>query len=239
MAVLHFSCEKQGDANTASPTSGGAGGSLARFAIAGNYLYTVDYNTLHVYDISDPVHPAKKSDSYVGFQIETIFPYKDKLFIGGSVGMYVYSLGDPANPKKEGQITHFLSCDPVVSNDSVSYVTLRSFGTTCNNSNRNVLNVYTIKNLYNPGLVKTIDLKSPYGLGLKQKGLYVCEGTNGMTVFQLNDPFNPVRIKEFKDEIYYDVIPYGDVLIAYVEKGICFFDISNPLEPILLSKLKG
>ena len=238
-AVLHYSCEKA-DAASASlgTTVSGAGGSLARFAIAGNYMYMVDWNWLNIYDISDPANPVKKDRVQVGFDIETIFPYKDKLFIGAQSGMYIFNISNPVKPVSEGSVVHLRACDPVVSNDSVSYVTLRGFGTNCGNT-ASVLNVYDIKNMKSPKLVKTIAMSNPMGLGIKQKALYVCDTQNGLVLFNLNDPYSPSKIKTFNDDLYYDVIPYGNVLIAYVSKGVCFYDITDPLNPVLLSKLKG
>ena len=59
-------------------------------------------------------------------------------------------------------------------------------------------------------------------------------------LFFLNGFLGSAKKKELKDaEIYYDVIPYGNVLIAYVQGGVCFYDITNPLDPVLLSKLQG
>jgi hypothetical protein len=236
--LLHISCEKQAN-STASPSAGGAGGSLARFAVVGNYLYVVDTYTLTVFDITDPANPSHKNAVQAGFDIETIFPYKDKLFLGGSNGMYIYSIANPTSPVKESMVTHFRACDPVISNDSVSYVTLRT-GTTGNCvGTRNVLNIYNVRDPKDPKLVKEVAMKSPHGLGMKQQGLYICEGANGLVVFDLANPYQPTKVKEFTNEKYYDVIPYGDVLIAYIEQGVCFFDISNPLDPLMLGKVKG
>jgi hypothetical protein len=36
-----------------------------------------------------------------------------------------------------------------------------------------------------------------------------------------------------------DVIPYDDVLIAYVLGGIILFDISNPENPVKISSIKN
>lgn len=238
-AVLQTSCEKSdGAAAMQGTTVSGAGGSLAKFAIVGNYMYVVDWNSLNIFDISDPANPGKQGKVNIGFDIETIFPYKDKLFIGAMTGMYVYSIADPLKPVNEGAVVHVRSCDPVVSNDSVSYVTLRGFGTNCGNI-QSVLNVYDIKNLKSPRLVKTVPMSMPYGLGIKQEALYVCDGNNGLVVFDLKDPYSPARKKEIRDDTFYDVIPYGNVLIAYINAGVCFYDIADPLNPVLLSKLKG
>lgn len=226
---LFHSCTKE----AANPATTGAGGSMARYTVAGNYLYIADNSELHAYDISDPTTPYRRSSQYIGFNIETIYQYKGKLFIGSANGMYVYSLVNPENPLQEGAITHVRSCDPVVANDSVAYVTLRT-GVSCG-GNRDILNVYNLRNPNSPSLVRTIDLQSPYGLGVAQKALYVCQGENGMVVFDLADPYNPRELRAFKDESYFDVIPYHGVLICFVSHGILLYDISEPLVPKKLS----
>lgn len=237
--VLSVSCEKTGASNSDSALGPqtGAGGSLARFTINGNYLYMVDMHTITVVDVADPRMPVKLNEVFAGFDIETVFSYKNKLYLGASQGMYIFSLADPKKPVLEGSISHFRACDPVVSNDSVSYVTLRSNGSSCG-STKNVLNIYNVKNSKTPMLVKEVEMKSPYGLGLYDKTLFICEGANGLVTYDVSDAYNPVKKASFEDETYFDVIPYGDVLIAFVAKGVCFYDIANPMQPTLLSKLK-
>src|SRR5258706_6956185 len=121
------SCTK--DAATAAPQAG-AGGSTARFTIAGNYLYVVDHTSLKSFDISNQANPVYKSKTEIGINIETIFPYHDKLFIGSSSSMYIYSLADPARPLRnaKAQYSIRMSCDPLVAQDSVPYATLRASG---------------------------------------------------------------------------------------------------------------
>ena len=235
---LQTSCSKDsGTSNSSGGKVSGAGGSLARFAIVGNFLYIVSHSDLDVYDITEPAKPLFKRTAMVGFDVETIFPYNDKLFIGGQSGMYIYSITEPDKPVREGSVTHFRACDPVVTNDTLSYVTLRN-GTRCGGT-RNALHVYDVKNLSTPVLKTEILMKSPGGLGIKQNALYVCQGEYGMVVFNLTDPIKPKQVMEFKDEIFNDVIPYGNVLIAYIDKGVAFYDIANPVAPVLISKLKG
>src|SRR6185436_20994084 len=123
-----ISCTKETAANGAA--SAGAGGSTARFTIAGNYLYVVDNLSLKAFDISSNKSPVYKSKTEIGINIETIFPYQDKLFIGSSSTMYVYSLSDPTRPIQLGkaQYTIRMSCDPVVVKDNAAYATLRADG---------------------------------------------------------------------------------------------------------------
>src|SRR6186997_818843 len=122
-----ISCTKE---TASADASTGAGGSTARFTIAGNYLYVVDNVSLKAFDISSNTTPAYKSRTEIGINIETIFPYEDKLFIGSSSSMYIYSLTDPDHPQKlaRADYTIRMSCDPVIAKDSVAYATLRANG---------------------------------------------------------------------------------------------------------------
>ena len=225
---------------SADGASAGAGGSTARFTIAGNYLYVVDNLSLKSFDISSNTSAVYKSKTEIGINIETIFPYQDKLFIGSSSTMYIYSLSDPAKPTQLGkaEYTIRMACDPVVARDSVAYATLRSTGR-CGGS-ASALVVYNIKNISSPQLMNTFFLTTPYGLGIKNNSLYVCEGPNGIRVFNITKAYDPVQVSEVRatNTIFYDVIPYGNILIAQVNDGFILYDIgTNPMQPAFLSRI--
>jgi hypothetical protein len=57
MIISATQCQKA----TNAATTGGSGGSTARFAISGNYLYTVDNVNLKVFDISTATDPVLKN----------------------------------------------------------------------------------------------------------------------------------------------------------------------------------
>ncbi len=79
-------------------------GSLARFSIVNNFLYTVGNNNLITFDISQPFAPEYTSSILVDWHVETIYPLKDKLFVGTNNGMYMYDiLSSPSNPSLIGQ----------------------------------------------------------------------------------------------------------------------------------------
>lgn len=236
VAVLLAGCAKKEGSPLAADNAGGKGGSMARFAISGNYLYVVNNTYLLVYDISNPAETVQKSTVPVGWQIETIFPYDDKLFIGSTTGLFIYELKDPANPTRLGAVGHFRACDPVVTQGNTAYLTLRGNGT-CGSPN-NALMVYDVTDLTKPVLKNQLPLAGPYGLGIHRDALYVCDGDSGMVVYDVNQPLAPSVIKTIKDgNTFLDVIPYNDVLIVYVKGGVRFFDISTPLNPVLLSEM--
>ena len=218
----------------------GAGGSTARFTIAGNYLYVVDNVSLKAFDISSSTTPVYKSKTEIGINIETIFPFQDKLFIGSSSTMYIFSLSDPARPTQLGkaEYTIRMSCDPVVARDSVAYATLRATGN-CGGA-QSALVVYNIKDISSPQLISTVGLSGPYGLGLKNNSLYVCEGAYGLRVFNITNAYFPIQVSEVRapNTTFYDVIPYGNILIAQVNDGFILYDIgTNPMQPAFLSRI--
>lgn len=236
--LLYLQCSKEGAGGNAASSAQGAGGSTARFAIAGNYLYVVDNGSLKSFDITTADAPVFKSKTEIGINIETIFPYQDKLFIGSSFSMYIFSLADPARPVQlaKADYTIRMSCDPVVAKDSVAYATLRASGP-CGGGN-SALVVYNIKNISEPRLVNTIGLSGPYGLGVKDSALYICDGQLGLKVFNVTNAYSPVFKKQITLNTFYDVIPYGNILICQVEGGYLLFDIgANPLDPVFISRL--
>ncbi len=236
--TILISCAKEGADGLSADFGGttGKAGSLSRFTIVGNYLYAVDQTSLNIFNITNPSNTVKVATQGIGFDIETIFPYNDKLFIGSSSAMYIYSLANPAAPQLISQVQHFRSCDPVVANDTVAYVTLRG-GTRCA-GNVNALMVYNITNIIQPRLVTQINLNGPFGLGYIDNGLYVCDG-NDLRVYNIANSNNPVPVTTITntDEKFYDVIPYGNLLIAYIDHGVALYNITNRLQPILLSKI--
>lgn len=221
------SCDKGPD--SAAPVNGGSttgqGGSLARFTTAHDHLYIVDNQKLYTYSLANSAQPQLKSNVQVGIDVETIYSYKDKLFIGSQNAMYIYSIADPAHPSELGSASHVRACDPVVASDNIAYVTVRS-GNACG-GDVSALIVYDIKNLMNPLRKNTIPLKSPYGLGMQDKRLYVCDGSNGLIVYDISDPVYPKQVALLTDDTFYDVIVTGDLLICMVQGGTALYQLSS------------
>jgi hypothetical protein len=221
-------------------------GSMARFAVYQDYLYALGRWHLHLFDIKSQQEPQSLNQIPIWGGVETLFPYKDKLFIGAQTGMFIYDNSVPSEPTFLGQFTHARVCDPVVVEDKYAYVTLRSgnFGdgltpVFCGNDLINQLNVIDIQDLVNPTLVKAYPMQSPYGLGIDRKTLFVCEGDYGLKIFDANDPkkITDHKLAHFKDIHAYDVIPLGEVLLAIGEDGLYQYNYSNPQNIRLLSKI--
>lgn len=243
LIVFLFSCDKTGDSSanvSSNPGTIGVGGSLARFTIVGNYLYTVDKQNLKVFDITNPSQPVFKRSVAAGFEIETIFPFNGKLFLGSTSVIYIFSIDDPANPQKISEAispTVMRRCDPVVAKDSAAYATLRT-NSSCGGT-VSILAAYDIRDINHPVQRGRVELYEPYGLGYSGNTLYVCDRMQGIVVFDISQPYSPVRVRNVAAPSisFMDVIPYNNILVCWINNGMQLYDISSPQNPTLIKTI--
>lgn len=220
-----------------STTTNGVAGSMARFALYNDYLYTVNQSTMQLFNIKEPANPKIGNQIQLGWGIETIFPYKDKLFIGSQSGMHIYNNANPEKPERLSVFQHARVCDPVVVHDNTAYVTLRS-GNQCGGFT-NQLDVVDITDLVNPRLLKSYPMRNPHGLGVAYPNLFICEGTYGLKSFNISDAMNIDRnlLDYIEDLNAYDVIPLEKSLLLIGKDGLYQFDASNPRQLRQLSHI--
>jgi hypothetical protein len=215
-------------AGNTGKTNTGTGGSLARFTVYDNYLYAVDNYMLRLFNITQSDNPVAEKEMYVGWNIETLFPYEQKLFLGSTSGMYIYSLADPSNPQYISVFFHATSCDPVVVEGNCAYVTLRA-GNLCGDQ-ISQLDVIDLADIYNPKLLKEYPMEEPYGLGIDSSILFVCDGDAGLKVFDATNPLviDQNKLAQYEDINAWDVIPVEGVLIMIGTDGLYQYDYSDP-----------
>ncbi|GAA0528927.1 hypothetical protein GCM10009415_07840 [Chitinophaga japonensis] len=231
-AMVEFSSTAS---KSAASVSLGKSGSLARFALLNNYLYTVNNYGLQAFEVQNPSQPAKRNNITIGWGIETIFPYNNHLFIGSMNGVFIYDASNPAYPVQKGSFSHVQSCDPVVVENNLAYVTLRG-GNACGGF-ENQLDVLDVADLSNPKLLKSYPMSSPYGLGIDAGKLFICEGSYGLKFLDAQDAGNISTVKWLEGIDAYDVIPHNNVLLVTAKDGLYQYNYSNLQEPVLLSKL--
>lgn len=196
----------------------GIAGSMARFTLNGNFLYTVDQSNLKVLDIDELSSPLLIRDEYIGWGVETVFPYQNKLFFGTQTGLIIYSIANPAAPVYISTYNHVTSCDPVVVEGDHAYVTLRA-GNLCGEATSQ-LDVIDISNIQSPKWVQSYPMQEPYGLGIDGRTLFVCDGQAGLKVYNAENPKNLVKTAWFSDVQAFDVIPYNGNLMMIGEGGL-------------------
>lgn len=229
--VLFTQCEDNSDAG--GLVSNGQGGSLARFTIAGDFLYVVDDNSLLSFNISDG--KLAVTDTYeLSFGVETIFPYKGNLFIGSIDALYIFDLSDPSSPEFVSEFRHAVSCDPVVVQNNYAYVSLRLLG--CNQQVLDdVVEILDVSDVNNPILVSSYSgVTNPFGIGIKDDVLYVCQKSSGLVLLDVGDKTNPVFIKTLPVDAY-DVIIKDNLMLLIGDDGLFQYDISDRHNPVELS----
>ncbi|MCL1821909.1 MAG: hypothetical protein FWG22_03705 [Prolixibacteraceae bacterium] len=222
--VLLYACSMEKNDVAYDSAGEGSGGSMARFTIVGDYLYTVDHWTLNSFDISNPAQPNYKSKISLGFGVETISPFNGNLFIGTTHGMYIFDTKNPANPTELSFFSHAYACDPVVSDGKYAYITLSSNNTTCRRF-VNELQIIDIQDIQRPELVKEFALEGPRGLTVRNDTLWICD--NGLKVFDIKDKQNIEQIFHFPEVSAYDLILNKNLALVIGETGFVQYKLEN------------
>ena len=219
----------------------GQGGSMARFTLMSGHLYAVDDYSLRVFDVANAEDPKYLDNFELGWGIETIFPFQDKLFIGSRTGMHIYDASEPSTPKEMSVYQHITACDPVVVNEDHAFVTLRT-GMACR-LGANELHVIDIKDPYQPSLLKAYPMSNPHGLALSDNYLYLAEGNSGLKSFDVSDVLriDESMMEHLRSMKSVDIIPGPKSLIIIGPDGVCQFNYSKPnrLMPLSCIQVKN
>ena len=216
--------------------SQGVNGSMSRFSLYKDYLYTVISNNMSIFDLSKE-NPVKAVENlYIGGNVETIFSYGENMFMGTPTGMMIYSVKDPLNPEYMSQVWHVFGCDPVVVEDDIAYVTVHS-GNFCG-QNTNELIVIDVKDVRSPAHIVTYTMKKPKGLGIDNGTLFVCD--DGLKVFNASEPQKIManQLAHYSGMDGFDVIPFNNVLMMIAEDGLYQYDYSDLNNIKQISKIK-
>jgi hypothetical protein len=221
-------------ASSSSPpgVSNGTGGSMARFALSDDRMYTVDHSKMKVFNTAIPEKPVYiKELSAGGWDIETIFPFGKNLFLGSMTGMHIFDITSKDNPSKTGSFTHARVCDPVISDGKNAFVTLRN-GTKCAGF-INQLDVVDISDLSKPKLLKSYPLTNPHGLSKEGDILIICEGADGVKFFNAADVNNIRLLAHAKGMNAFDVIALGKIAMVSAADALYLIDFSVPSNPVV------
>ncbi|MDQ0107214.1 hypothetical protein J2T02_002331 [Chitinophaga terrae (ex Kim and Jung 2007)] len=221
-----------------APQAIGKAGSMATFGLLNNHLYSIAGFTATTFNVTQSARPQREKKLDLRAFAETIFPYKHYLYMGGPTGMAIYDAINTDTLLFKGIYQHIKGCDPVIVENDLAYVTLRS-GAICNTNTENVLDVLDVADPTNPKLMKSYGMSGPYGLGLAtDKKLVVCEGVNGMRLLDAKDPLNISTIQLVTSVAPTDVIHEGnDIVLLVGNDGLYQFDIKDMRHPNLLSKI--
>ncbi len=221
----------------------GVAGSYARFVTVGNYLYIVDRTDIQTFSLSNPASPEKINTQNIGSQIESIFNYQDKLFIGSGSGLYIYTIPSSGIPEQAAAYDYsfpILPCDPVVANETYAYVTLHDadFEANCGGFNIvNELKIFNVSDIYNPQELISYPMFKPKGVGIDGSTLFVCDDLDGLKIFDVSDPYNMVMIQQFDSFQAFDVIPLDGLLLCVGTDNIYQYDYTDLNNIVEISRI--
>jgi len=213
----------------------GTNASLSRFAISSDWLYAVDQTALRLFDIRSEnaprIGPVVQTDTW---GLETIFRSGTGLFLGSMTGLLIYDHAAGGIPVKASDYAHITSCDPVVVQNGIAFVTLSATQTRCHNGS-NELDVIDVSDLYNPKLLTKFPMQSPSGLAVKDSTLFVCEGEQGLAVLDIKKPAEPAIISRLTTISPEDVIADQGILTLLGPSGIWRYSYADRTDLTLLS----
>jgi len=226
----------------------GASGSMARFALHEDadhalwYLYAVDSYELRTFSLADPSTPNEEPSMNAGWSIETIFPYRDLLFLGSTSALYIYDVSNspdssPKSPVKRATLNHFAGRDPVVvgpvgtsgSELDTAFVTISEDRWGWGD---NVLIAVDVSDPTAPLDIVRRNMYGPRGLGLLGNTLFVCEGDHGFVAVDVTHVRDGatlderLAVKQYARPASetYDVIPGDAYQIVVGTDGITLYD---------------
>ena len=214
----------------------GVGGSMAAFALSGNRLYTVDNTNLKIFNTVNAGAPQYISNVNLGtWNIETVFPFQDKLFIGSQNGMLIYSIANADAPVFLSSFEHATVCDPVIADGNTAYITLRSGGICMGIENQ--MEVLNIQNILNPQLIKTYPMTHPAGLSKDGHALLVCDKGAGLKLLDATNATTIAQKAMISNIDPYDVIALNGTAIVSASDGIYFVSYALPNTLVVKGKI--
>jgi hypothetical protein len=206
----------------------GVGGSMARFITYDDYLYALESSwNLKSINIANIDNLKVENELSLWGNVETLFIADEYLYVGTSNGMHILDLANPGAPNFLSTYQHITACDPVVVEGDRAYVTLRT-GNWCGGT-QNLLVVIDISDKYEPKRLFSFSMKKPYGLGIDNGTLFVCEGEYGLKVYDASDENSITShlIAAFPGINAYDVIPMESFLFMIGDDGFYIYDYSD------------
>ena len=213
------------NSGSSGSNSTGINGSMSRFSIYNDHLYSVINNYLNVFDLKGNKPVKSGADFYIGRNVETIFSYKDNMFMGTPTGLLIYSVKDPLKPVFQSSLSHVYGCDPVVVENDLAYVTVHS-GNLCGQSS-NELFIVDISNIKSPKQLVSYTMTNPKGLGIDNGKLFLCD--DGLKIYKVTDPQTIMsnQLAHYSGMNGYDVIPQNNILLMIASDGLYQYNYSD------------
>ncbi len=202
--------------------------------MVGNLVYiSSDYSGLRIMDLSDPVNPVE-----IGRSPWSPWNYLENLgvYVNDNRAYLTYydegcvlDVSDPTHPTEinhwyldDSPIIRFIIGDVAVGVDQETR--LQPY----------LMDVSDWNNVQVTSDFPDANSSQPVGM----VGDYLCLAGNGVELYDISDPWNPIEVASLDDTISYrwSAKLSGDyVYLATVRDGVHIYDVSDPLDPMLVA----
>lgn len=224
---LLVGCATESSPSAGSPSSGGdsvsQSGSTAAMTLHKDAMYSLDSQLLSVFDISETIPKKVAEHQIVG--AETLFIYKDYLYVGGQFGVDIWDVSNELAPVQVNFYAHVRGCDPIIVHNDIGYITLRNRPGCGGDTNR--LEVVDFSDPEEPVLIGIHPLQYPYGLAKMGDYLAVCQEEYGLNILEVTQTEDVAgqsllveEMAEYKEINCFDLIYRDDVLLVTAADGI-------------------
>ncbi|MBR09332.1 MAG: hypothetical protein CMP48_16815 [Rickettsiales bacterium] len=215
-------------------------GSVNRIVAYDGYVYAVSREKMNIFSTANGFEQVFSQS--VGWNMETVFPMGDRLFVGASSSVDIYDISNRESPLLQSNYWHMTSCDPVLPIDeSTAYVTLRTGDFSDCPGDENELLVIDISSNDWVQEVQEIVMDSPFGMTLIGDKLYVGEGDYGLKVFDASDRRDLKLLESIASVEAYDVIAHpnrSDILLIATPDGLVQYQLDINLDLFLISNIE-
>lgn len=245
-SLLLFSCGKSSVLGTSD--DGEIVGKYKTLVAVDNFLYAVNHTELVTFDMTDKENPVEIDKKDVGVDIENLYHVDRALFIGSQTNLHIYQIAENGIPTKKSDTPYIrfgeeiTTCDPVIAEQDVAYVTLTSsFWNRVNGCPTlvtiNELRAYDVQDLENPQLKGVYQLSNPMGLSIDGDYLFVSDGDAGVAIFEVDHEGFATLINEIPNVPTYDLSAQNNKLLVVSEDEIRQYDYSDINDIKLFSSL--
>ena len=209
------------------------GGSLARLAFCDRMLYVLARDRLTTFRLEGQTLVNARETQLGGGQ-EALVLDGAFLYAASEWGLTVLEVGDCGLPVSRGFAPRFWNNDPVAVAGDRAVVALRNGNTPTDRLDGRLI-VYDLSDRTNPRELATFPMAHPVGVALRQNRLYVCDGIDGLLVYDF-DPDRPGDLGEARvqtiaeaDVVDLAVLPYdaGPVLFTVGQQTVAQFAIDG------------
>ncbi|MBC8163905.1 MAG: PKD domain-containing protein, partial [Roseiflexaceae bacterium] len=167
------------------------GGGVPTVAASGNYAYIGEGAAFVVVDVSNPAAPRRVARLQTAEMVQAIRIVGQRAYITvDRAGLLIVDIASPTAPVIVGRISEPESLGSPV---GASFYDVQVAGSVAYVASSSAFLVFDVSNPAAPRLLSRVNGES-YDLAVQGDRVYVAQGFNGVGVFDVSDPANPVTI---------------------------------------------